>query len=192
VAAQLLASGPRAGAPGDAATLRSPSASSAAGAAVGSAAAATTLLGSGTASTTVTGPVRRVGPRSNLKPVDATRPLPNGQPLPPLASMPLSVVSSFPEGSAPPGSAYRAVVLPWGFGPNVAAGPTVLVTVDSMEAIGGAPSRFGMHGRRLLVVMGAGPGESIAKGGRYAAVITLRPIDARLVPVLSGARPIGD
>lgn len=159
--------------------------------ALGSTAATTAPQGSPSDPvTTGDGSQRRVSPPSNLKPIAPTGPLAEGETLPPLSSTPPRIVSSFPVGSMPAGSSYRVVMRPWGLGAAGPLGRTVVVTVDSMTALSGAPSRTGMRGRPLLVVMGTGPGRTVARGGRYSAVLAFVVDGDRLVPELREAVPI--
>jgi hypothetical protein len=91
-------------------------------------------------------------------------------------------MSAFVKGAIPSGSSYRLVVSPWGYVAQGVVGPTVLVTVDSVAPLAGAPTRGDLKGRLLLLALGARANQMMLTGGRYSAVVAFVLEGDRLVP----------
>jgi hypothetical protein len=185
VAAQSLTSAPRpGGSVGPTPGLSLDSSSSAAVTRVASDGPAAGAATSTPPTVAVTASPRRVQ-RPVRDPIDASAPLTAGAPIAPLATMPAVIVSGLASGAVPSGSSYGVVLHPWGTGPISPAGPTLVVTIESMKALDGAPGVPAMRGRVMLVVEGGALGESVPGGGRFSARITFVPQSGRLVPLLS-------
>jgi hypothetical protein len=144
-----------------------------------------TSTASGTASTRPPGYIAPLPGGKPLKPVSPTSVAKGGSALHPLSSAPAGLIAGFSAGKLPTGSTYAVTFRPWGYGPASHTGQTVVVTLTTIEPVGGAPDLRSLTRPPMLLVMSAAEGGEVLAGGLHTGTVTFVADGAQLVPTLS-------
>jgi len=117
-------------------------------------------------------------------PTPGTVVAPAGKPLEKVTQPPSHTLAMLNADAAKAGTTYDIVFEPYGTGPQSDASSVAVLVVSAKVREGAkAPD---LNGRNVLLVLA--PGEVVAKGGSYAAVVTLTARGETLVPIASNVR----
>jgi len=117
-------------------------------------------------------------------PTPGTAVAPAGKALEKVTQPPSRTLAMLNADAAKAGTTYDIVFEPYGTGPQSDASSVAALVVSAKVREGAkAPD---LNGRNVLFLLA--PGEVVAKGGSYAAVLTLTARGETLVPVVSNVR----
>lgn len=125
-------------------------------------------------------------PDPHLPARDATSPAPAGETLAPLTEAPAATISGLKLGTTPEGAKYRVTMSPLGLGPSIPLGSRLVLHVDSVAPLAGAPVIRPLADANVLALMDTTHGGAVTKGGTYTATLTFRTDGTKLLPILSG------
>ncbi len=110
---------------------------------------------------------------------------PTGQQLQRVTQPPEHTLAMLNADAATPGAVYDIVFEPYGTGPQSSSSSVAALVVSAKMRDGAEGPN--LNKRNVLLLLG--PGEVVAKGGSYAAVLTLTARGETLVPIVSNVRP---
>jgi hypothetical protein len=117
---------------------------------------------------------------------ESLSPAPAGDALAPVVKPPDRTVIAVPADDHTVGIRYAVVFEPYGIGP-ASNGPSIVVYVHSMMALGCVDSRLDLAGRSVVLEL---CDASITVGGRYEATVVAQKRKDRVVFVIEQVRPV--
>jgi hypothetical protein len=122
---------------------------------------------------------------TKLNPAGAQAPAAPGAVLSKLAGAPPKTIVRFDVGYLSSADHYLITFQPFGFGPDAAGQPTLVVKIVSAAGLGGAASSAKLAGLTTVARISPASATAYSKGGTYTALMSLAVESTGLVPRLS-------